>query len=731
MGYARHARRIVAIVVLLVPAMASASLGAREVPPAGRIVFVSDLSPAAAAAGRRMGESRIHAFSVDGVGRVDLTGAATLGSDSGVSLSPDRRTIAFLRTRRGTDVAELWIAGADGTNARRLLAPAPAESFTYSDSEPYFQAPAWSPRGDTIAIDVVSTASCLPGYTKCATWYTALVGLDGRRRDAGGVNALWSPSGDQLLVRAGLFSLEDANEWILGTTRSDGTNGWDTKSTWKRPEACWAGGSWSPDGSRLVLTEAGCEGGARRLHIVGARDGDHLAVVRGCCASWSPDGRQLWYVAFRDGGNELTILTRDGKRLRRVGRNLDLVGWSPQGADVAVVRHRRSRDELVFLRAGGTQPRVVARTRRQGLEVVGWSRDGRRFAFLGGERNRAQLVVARGDGTHARVLVERAGRVLTNGSWSPDNRHLAFWDAREGTASRLTVVDTTTRRSRTVYRALEGAYAFLAGWVAEGRRLVVQETVGGLYPAELWSVRPDGSSLRRLTRNKHGELGPAWSPDASHVAFWRDDPRAGKKPEDLSVYVMRANGTGLRKVVGGGRGAYASDPTWSPDGRSLAVVRWPDTNHVDVWVFGLDGKRLRRVTRTGHSYAPAWSRDGRSIAFSDDGAPNVVAPDGTSMRRLFDGQGVGYCSGFSWSPDGRALAAACGIPGGLIVSRPDGSDLRVVDRSADGAPSWSPDGVRLVYASDDGLRIVDANGGSPTTIDLRGATASQPDWSPR
>ena len=172
MGHARHARRIVAIVVLLVPALATASLGAPEVSPTGRIVFVSNMSPAAAAPGRRMGESRIHSFSVDGVGRIDLTGAATLGSDSGVSLSPDRRTIAFLRARRGTDVAELWIAGADGSNARRLLAPAPAESFTYSDSEPYFQAPAWSPRGDTIAIDVVSTASCLPGYTKCATWYT-------------------------------------------------------------------------------------------------------------------------------------------------------------------------------------------------------------------------------------------------------------------------------------------------------------------------------------------------------------------------------------------------------------------------------------------------------------------------------------------------------------------------------------------------------------------------------
>jgi TolB protein len=193
---------------------------------------------------------------------------------------------------------------------------------------------------------------------------------------------------------------------------------------------------------------------------------------------------------------------------------------------------------------------------------------------------------------------------------------------------------------------------------------------------------------------------------------------------------MRADGTGVQRVVGGAAGSYASDPDWSPDGRSLAIRRWAGSSHGDVWVVGLDGKGLRRVTRTGHSYAPAWSPDGRSIAFSDDGAPRVIAPDGTGMTRLFERADVRDCSGFSWSSD-RRIAATCGIPGGLFIARADGDELRVVDRSADRAASWSPDAERLVYGAENGLRIVDANGGSPITIDLRGATASQPDWSPR
>ena len=81
---------------------------------------------------------------------------------------PDGRKIAFMRTRRGQIFAELWIADSDGANATRLLAPAPAESFTNSDSEPYFGGPKWSPQGDRLAIDVVSTASCGPSSMQCA-----------------------------------------------------------------------------------------------------------------------------------------------------------------------------------------------------------------------------------------------------------------------------------------------------------------------------------------------------------------------------------------------------------------------------------------------------------------------------------------------------------------------------------------------------------------------------------
>src|SRR5262249_9121548 len=96
-----------------------------------------------------------------------------------------------------------------------------------------------------------------------------------------------------------------------------------------------------------------------------------------------------------------------------------------------------------------------------------------------------------------------------------------------------------------------------------------------------------------------------------------------------------------------------------------------------------------------------WSPGGSLIAFvshDDVGAHlNVVHPDGSSLRRLADGDL--QRESVRWSPDGSliALVSRDDVGAHLDVLNPDGSSLR---RVADpGEPfvdfEWSPDGKRL------------------------------------
>jgi Tol biopolymer transport system component len=80
----------------------------------------------------------------------------------------------------------------------------------------------------------------------------------------------------------------------------------------------------------------------------------------------------------------------------------------------------------------------------------------------------------------------------------------------------------------------------------------------------------------------------AWSPDGSTVAFSR---------EGEGIWLIGADGTGERFLVGDPATSYDSDPVWSPDGTWIAFVRWPfDAETGSFWVIRPDGSDLRPLS---------------------------------------------------------------------------------------------------------------------------------------
>jgi hypothetical protein len=75
---------------------------------------------------------------------------------------------------------------------------------------------------------------------------------------------------------------------------------------------------------------------------------------------------------------------------------------------------------------------------------------------------------------------------------------------------------------------------------------------------DIFLVRPDGTGLRRLTRNSDNNVSPAWSPDGKRIVS-----ASNRGPgDDFDIYVMNANGGGQKRLT---RGAFDEElPDWRP-----------------------------------------------------------------------------------------------------------------------------------------------------------------------
>ena len=155
----------------------------------------------------------------------------------------------------------------------------------------------------------------------------------------------------------------------------------------------------------------------------------------------------------------------------------------------------------------------------------------------------------------------------------------------------------------------------------------------------LYVLNADGSGLRDLTRKLGVESGsgagpasdPVWSPDGRMIAFVRLNTRLG-------VYVVNADGSGVRNLTPKPKGAAYAAPAWSPDGRKIAFASERDGNS-EIYLMNADGSGQRRLTRDlAYDGDPAWSPDGQKIAFvsNRDGRYEVYVmnADGSGQRSL-------------------------------------------------------------------------------------------------
>lgn len=222
---------------------------------------------------------------------------------------------------------------------------------------------------------------------------------------------------------------------------------------------------------------------------------------------------------------------------------------------------------------------------------------------------------------------------------------------------------------------------------------------------QIFTVHPNGHSLRQITDVDGDALAPDWSPDGHRIAFaWNE----------CNIALMDPDGADMTVLPSETPGGCETDPSFTPDGARLVYERYdPSIEDDAVWSMSVDGSDRRPITSTG-APDPNVSPDGEKVSFlggtsEENSAIFTTALDGGDLFRVTSPSGVAFKH--DWAPDGQRLvftdnANDTSRPSNIATIRPNGTGLRYLTDNVQPdqrayVGSYSPDGRWIVFRGED------------------------------